>query len=246
LVDEGLVILEMPYMQVDAEGTVTENVSDILYYTLVNPSMTRLNAELAPFQQIDAKRKPIAEAMADLGLTDPESQAVFSSAFMGDQEMFLYQPNYGLAPVRSAAVMIGANQMTELFMPYSSFRVSLANDKVESLTGSLKGGQVTADPLKVELVNASGDLFTNFFNSEFVVRLAYRGQASLNELKVMHSIDGEAWSVLPLGTVLMHQPASDYQPGYVVLRTSELGYLAVADDKGPVMASCLEPDSCGL
>ncbi|MCG8428403.1 MAG: hypothetical protein MI754_13695, partial [Chromatiales bacterium] len=30
LVDEGLVILEMPYMQVDAEGTVTENVSDIL------------------------------------------------------------------------------------------------------------------------------------------------------------------------------------------------------------------------
>lgn len=45
LVDEGVVILDYPYMKVTDDGTVVENVDDILYYTGQNPSLSRLQSE---------------------------------------------------------------------------------------------------------------------------------------------------------------------------------------------------------
>lgn len=45
LVDEGIVVLDYPYMKLADDGTVTENVSDILYYSGINPSLSRLNLQ---------------------------------------------------------------------------------------------------------------------------------------------------------------------------------------------------------
>jgi hypothetical protein len=45
LVDEGLIILDYPYMKITDTGTVVENVDDILYYTGKNPSLSRLQAQ---------------------------------------------------------------------------------------------------------------------------------------------------------------------------------------------------------
>ncbi len=45
LVDDGIVILDYPYMKIMDNGTVVENVDDILYYTGKNPSLSRLQAQ---------------------------------------------------------------------------------------------------------------------------------------------------------------------------------------------------------
>ncbi len=45
LIDEGIVILDYPYMKAKADGTIVENVDDILYYTGQNPSLSRLQAQ---------------------------------------------------------------------------------------------------------------------------------------------------------------------------------------------------------
>ncbi len=45
LVDEGIIQLDYPYMQVSDQGEVTANVSDILYYSGINPSLSRLNLQ---------------------------------------------------------------------------------------------------------------------------------------------------------------------------------------------------------
>lgn len=45
LVDDGIVVLDYPYMKISADGTVTENVDDILYYSGQNPSLSRLDEQ---------------------------------------------------------------------------------------------------------------------------------------------------------------------------------------------------------
>lgn len=45
LVDDGIVVLDYPYMKVDTDGKVTANVADILYYSGINPSLSRLDMQ---------------------------------------------------------------------------------------------------------------------------------------------------------------------------------------------------------
>ncbi|HHH39830.1 MAG TPA: cytochrome C, partial [Sedimenticola sp.] len=130
LVDEGLVVLDLPYMKVDDKGRVTENVSDILYHSLVNPSMTRLNAEIAVTQRGTAVKKSLREGLGQLGIRDRKGIEAVTNAIPGADAMYLYQPNYGVAPVRSAAVLTGADFLSDLFMPYASFRITLAQERI--------------------------------------------------------------------------------------------------------------------
>ena len=45
LIDDGIVILDYPYMKAKSDGTIVENVDDILYYTGQNPSLSRLQSQ---------------------------------------------------------------------------------------------------------------------------------------------------------------------------------------------------------
>ncbi|HHH39195.1 MAG TPA: hypothetical protein ENK50_06450 [Sedimenticola sp.] len=105
---------------------------------------------------------------------------------------------------------------------------------------------MTADPVRIEVLNNAGDALNGRVDTEFLVRLVYRGKLAARKLQALQSDDGERWNALPEGSVVFSQPADRDDPGQVVIRTRKLGYLTVVDKKGPVIASCMEPDACGL
>jgi len=72
LISEGIVELDKDYMKADSEGVITINVSDILYSTRINPSLSILNADIASEMTGMVNKVSIAEAASLAGISDPE------------------------------------------------------------------------------------------------------------------------------------------------------------------------------
>ncbi len=318
LVDEGIVVLDLPYMKINDEGVVTENVEDILYYTLVNPSMTRLNNETASFQHGKATKMKMDRALEMAGLKKGHQKLL--AAELEGLDTFIFKPNYGVDPVRRVSIMIKSDPVLEMIMPYTSFEVSLpekarnrvntasaksgetagADDKKksDSASGMLtainilgggfdlpatinttapkkeptktgsdrvavtdstapdpktaaqsvlgKGAKLASDLLSVEAINAEGDVIDHLLDIEMLVKLPYRGGSKrLANLQILYSENGLTWENLGSDPILAVSPANEDGAGYVVLATTELGYFAIADNKGSIIASCTLPESCG-
>ena len=89
-------------------------------------------------------------------------------------------------------------------------------------------------------------MVSKLFGTEMILVLPYRGaMTNPGDLQLLQSSDGEFWNSLGSSQVMLVQPARGDVPGYAVIRTSELGHLALADNRGAVIASCDSPESCG-
>lgn len=246
LVEDGLVVLDMPYMQVDELGNVTESVEDILYYSLVNPSMTRLNNEIAPSQRGIAQRLTTVEAINRAGTKGESHRDVLLSELEGD-DTFIFKPNYGVAAIRGVSIMVPSEFMTDMIMPYTSFRVSKAEEGVEAAQDAAnKGSKLASDILTMEFINTEGDVINELLAVDMLVILPYRGRHdTIDQLQILYSANGESWDNLGSSEILAVQPVQDEMTGYVVIRTTELGHFAIADPNGTVIATCTLPENCG-
>ena len=248
MVEDGLVILDLPYMKVDEEGNVTESVEDILYYTLVNPSMTRLNNEIAPAQRGQARRVTAIQAVNAAGIRAEKHRQLVMDA-LGGEDTYIFRPNYGVAPIRGVSILTPSDFVLDMIMPYTSFRVSLVEDA--GMTKAAKsaannGGKLASDLVVLEMINAEGDIISNLLDVEMLVVLPYRGGMNTPEkLQLLASVDGTTWDNLGSDDILAVKPARDGLAGYVIVRTTEMGYFAIADHKGAIVPSCVLPESCG-
>jgi len=248
MVEDGLVILDLPYMKVDEEGNVTETVEDILYYTLVNPSMTRLNNEIAPSQRGQARRVTAIKAMNTAGIWNEKHRKLVMNE-LGGEDSYIFRPNYGVAPIRNISVITASDFVLDMIMPYTNFRASLVEDAaVADAAGKAadKKTRLASDVLAVEVINNEGDVISNLLDVDMLVVLPYRGGMNApGKLQLLASVDGKAWDNLGSGDILAVKPAHDGLAGYVIVRATNMGYFAIADAKGAIVASCALPESCG-
>jgi len=97
LVAEGIVELEFPYMQVMEDGTVRETVADILYYSKIDPSMSRLRSERAVAVGGALRALPAARVRDLLGWENAPAESA---------TLWIYRPRYGDAALRASAVAL--------------------------------------------------------------------------------------------------------------------------------------------
>ena len=88
LVDEGIVVLDLKYMKVDADGKVTENVSDILYDTKVDPFMTLLRNSSAPEVVGSYTAKTTEDAFKIMGVDEADKAKL--TAILSDNSYMFY------------------------------------------------------------------------------------------------------------------------------------------------------------
>jgi hypothetical protein len=249
LVSEGIVELDKDYMKAnaDADGSavISINVSDILYSTRLNPSLSVLNADIASVMSGMVNRNSLAEAVSLAGISKPEHVDIIAQQ-SGD-ELFVFSPIYGDPSIRKVALMPMVNSQTELVFPTYMFRIALAdNDAVNAAANSGFGG-LNAPVFALQATDTNGDDVSNFGNANVLVKLPYTGsETSVEKIRLITSTDGKTWSSVDAASILLLNPQTDSEDGYLVFNTSHFSYYTVtAADETNTSATDVEASSSG-
>ena len=230
LVDEGLVIFDYPYMVADASGMVTENVSDILYASRINPSMSILNAAIADVESGVFKRMSAAAAITAADITD---STLAATLFPGG-DVFNYKTQYGSSAIRAVSLMLEGNGQTELVVPGYRAQIALSNlDVLATITDADLGGLVS-DAYSLQVTDSNSNQVTNFSTNRLLVKMPYAGSnTNVDEVKVIFSTDGTSWTEMNSDDIVLLQAHSDVagaeSVGMVVFWTDHLSDYAVVD-----------------
>ncbi len=142
LVAEGHYILDMPYMRIQENGDIIENVDDILYDTKIDPFMSVLKNSSASEVVGEFRRIERASLLAAAG---PELGALMSPD-LPSKDAFFFQINKGDFTLRRMAAAIDANTVNNILFP--GFRGALgflkgAEDAAQGVLDARSWGQVT-------------------------------------------------------------------------------------------------------
>jgi len=246
LISDGIVELDKDYMKANAgaDGVVISiNVSDILYSTRINPSLSILNADIASEMTGTVKRYSLAEAVDLAGITKQEHIDVLYKQ-SGD-ELFVFAPVYGDPAIRKVALMPMVNNSSVLVFPTYQFRIALAdNDAVNAAANSGFGG-LNAPVLSLHATDSDGAEVSNFGNANILVKLPYTGsETDVDKIKLITSADGQQWTNVDAANILILNPRTDSEDGYLVFNTSHFSYYTVtAADETNTAASDAEASS---
>ena len=229
LVEEGMIVFNMPYMKMDAAtGLVTENTSDILSYSIVDPSMTALKSATADIATCAMQMMTISDALMAADVADNDAQllqSLFSVA-----SVYLYQPSYGDPVLREIAMIVESNQQTDLLFPGYTMRLAIADaDIAANAAGAGMGGMVSG-VFSLEAIDPTGALVSSFNGEQVLVKLPYNGSnTNPEEIKVITSSDGTAWTTLASDMIKIIRPQTASASGYVVFLTDHFSNYALAD-----------------
>ncbi|MDH3973063.1 MAG: cytochrome C [Deltaproteobacteria bacterium] len=234
LVDEGIVLFDLPYMKVDEAGKVTENVSDVLYASKINPSMTRFNAEIATAAELEAREIGDAEAFGTSGIYNMDEVSALKASYLTVTDVFLFKPNYGDEAVRKIAIIaeqFNDGGLSDFIFSSARMEIAISDETISNSASDAGFGGLLAEVYSIDLLNSQGDDITTFNNEYIVIKLPYRGtNTNKEEVKILTSADGSTWSAIDSSQIVAIQPASELDgPGYVLFATNHLSYYTVAD-----------------
>ena len=233
LVDEGIIVFDLPYMQMDETGKVTESVADILYVTKIDPSMTALRSATAPVAAGVLKRMSLADGLDAAGLDSSNDNV--TTHFTSD-EIYLYKANYGNSAVRAVALIPEVNGQTELVFPSYRMQVALADNHVASAAENAELGELSSRVFSLEAIDKNSHEVTRFSGSRVMVKLPYEGTATnINEIKVIFSNTGSTtWQAINNDDIVIVQPHSDEEgvesEGYVAFLTDHFSHYAIVNN----------------
>lgn len=229
LLDEGLVILDMPYMKADEAGEVTVNVADILYHTLIDPSMTVLRSARARQVSGLMQRKPAASVIDD-GIVASAEDAQKLQDLFGNREIFVYQPNYGDTALRSTALLAEINGQSGLLYPSYRFEVALsAGDHIRQLENAGQGALVSP-VISLQARDRGSQAVTRFDSARLLVKLPYHGSSDdLQRLRVLTSSAADPWTPIDSANIVTVQAQTATTDGYVMFWTEHFSEFAVTD-----------------
>ena len=226
LVEEGVVVLDLPYMKIDEAGVVSENVADILYASKIDPSMTILKAATATVVSGELKRLSIDEGLARAGF-DQATQEALADLF-GSGELYLFTPAYGDPELAGVALMPEANPVTELTFPSYKMEVAIAAEAVAD--SAARQGQLQSPVYLLQARDSSGAEVENFSGGRVLVKLPYRGSAEGVEVDVIYSRDaGQSWQPVAAEDVVALVGASAESDGYVAFWVDHFSDYAVVE-----------------
>jgi len=229
LVDEGIVVLDLEYFKLENDGSVVENVSDILFATKVDPHMTVAKASSATVAEGEYQRVEAEKALDMTGIIDTTIRATIL-AELGHGEVFLYNPHQGDATIVATAIIARSAGTMELLLP--SYRVGT---EVLSGTSASSGnldraglGAVSSKIVSLTTQDVNKQDVTQFPGDVFV-KIPYTGSAtSINDIQVASSQDGSIWSFFD-GQIIALNPHTELSDGYVIFATSHFTEFAIVD-----------------
>ncbi len=229
LLDEGLVILDMPYMKADAAGEVTVNVADILYQTLIDPSMTVLRSARAR-QVSGLMQRKLAVSVIDDGIVANTADAQKLQDLFGNREIFVYRPNYGDASLRNTALLAEINGQSSLLYPSYRFEIALAADSRIQQLESAGQGALVSPLISLQARDHDSQAVTRFDSARLMVKLPYNGSSDdLQRLRVVTSSAAVQWTPIDSADIVTVQPQTSTTDGYVVFWTEHFSDFAVTD-----------------
>jgi len=240
LVTDGIIVFDYPYMKMDAEtGVVTANVSDILAYSTVDPSMTALKSAVANAATAAAQSHTVTElidqAMASAGISNADDVTQLADQ-LRNTNAFLFQSRQGDFAIRDVIVISD----DEDFADYT-LQVSLADDNASANAAAAGLGDLVAgaEVFSLQFNKPSGEKQTSF-NSAVLVKLPYSGSSSdAAKINIITSTDGENWSLIDPADILIVRAQTDMEAGYIVFQTTHFSYYTtteVADSSSTIPA----------
>ncbi len=239
LVEEGIVELGMPYMKIDADGVVTENVSDILYATKINPSLSILNSAVLNTIALPPRLLTQTEALSEANIHDHEDMQMVKS-LLSTEKIFIFRSNYGSDEVRKVVILASADTYTRLLFPTYTAEISLADERIVKDLSNLGIGNVVGDVFSMRAFNASGEEISSFPGDGVVVKIPYRGTSiSKERIKIITSQDGTDWNLLDPERILSIRVGDNGTEGYVLFRTEHFSYYGIVDTSRYISGSDL-------
>ncbi len=238
LVDEGIVILDKPSMKLHDDGTVTQNMDDILYESKVNPSMSILNA---------ARANVIAGSMRSYGFDDAVTMAELGSYskeignHLFTPELYVFKPDSGDNALRRMAILMKLNSTNESVFATAQVQAILGdNNTIDNAVKSGNGGLVSS-VFNLQASYANGQKLTQLpAGGQMLVKLPFdHDNAERDKINLLASTDGKQWSVISSNNIVFVQPHTDVEAGYVLFWSDKFAYFTVANKTvaAPVVAS---------
>jgi len=237
LIREGVVELGMDYMKVDANGVVSINVADVLYSTRLNPSLSILNADIAPVMAGKVSEHGLTEAADLSGIKNAEHIQLLNQ--LAGDKLFVFTPGYGEAALRKVSLMPMVNSQTRLVFPTYQFKISMANNDVINRAAKSGFGSVNAPVFSLQASDTNGDEVSNFGNANVLVKLPYTGtETNVEKIKLITSTDGQQWTSIDPANIVLLNPQTSTEDGYLVFKTSHFSYYTITSaDESNVSAS---------
>ncbi len=235
LVTEGIITFDYPYMKMDATtGVVTANVSDILFDSMIDPSMSALRSASAKVATSIAKTYPslelIRQGITALGISNAGDVEQLADQFRnGNAHMF--QLKQGDESIRDVAVIAGDDDFAGYVLKVEVGDNSLVSKAAEGGNGNLSMG---AEVYSLKMIKQSGTELASF-STPVLVKLPYKGSSSsADQINVISSDDGETWNKIDSAYIQLIRPATDMADGYIVFKTMHFSYYTTTDAEASV------------
>ncbi|MDM8545288.1 hypothetical protein QUF61_02225 [Candidatus Venteria ishoeyi] len=241
LVDEGLVIFDKPYMQVDDSGVVTENIADILYDSKINPSMSILNAEQA---------RVMTGSMHKYALDNAANQAQLGaySSRLGEQiftpQAYVFKGDYGDDALRHLALLLEANSATDAIFSTAQIQASLASNEQFNRAQNAGFGGLISSVINLQAAYDNGQNMSQLTTGgQMLLKLPYYSDITdESKIKLIHSDNGNDWNDLNAKLVFV-QAQTDGETGFALFLTEHFGYFSVASQNASAQPVAVDTDS---
>ncbi|MGD9163979.1 MAG: hypothetical protein PVF13_04390 [Chromatiales bacterium] len=228
LIDEGIVEMAFPSMKADAQGVITENTADVLYYSAINPSLSRLGTAIAPVFAGYLRVVDTTTGLSEVGLGNDEVTQLLGMLSASDS-IYLFAPRYGEQMLRETAILAEKNNQADAVLPSYRFLVRMADHAV--IESAMQSASLSlAQVYKLEAKNGDGESVDQFPGTPLFIKLPWTG-SDLDALTVASSSDGAAWADLQADQIVVAKAATGDTDGYVIIRSNHLSFYAVAQAK---------------
>ncbi|MCP4990510.1 MAG: cytochrome C [Colwellia sp.] len=228
LVDDGIVILDLDYMKVNDDGTVTQNTSDVLYSTKVDPFMTVLRASSAKIAEGALTKVNKVTAIAQLKVSEQTTEMLTSH--FNTVELFQLTQKQGHKDLRAINLLVNGNATQ-----FADYRVEVHITEHASSAASKAGLGELKSPLYQITARDKQRRPVGGFQDAVLVKMPYQGeQTELDKVTVLHSAYGKTWSELSGDQLIAVMPATTDSQGYVVFETQHFSQFVIADKAAEV------------
>ena len=231
LVNDGYIVIDMPYTTVLPNGDMVQDVSDILFETKLDPFMTLLKNSSAK-ETIGTFNKVATSSV--LGSIDPNVSGLMKADLASDNS-YLYMVKNGDFSLRSMAALVGGNTLNDLLFPsYRGVLGKLGDDAISAAQGILNErgyGTLSSDVFYFEVRDSSTKHVASFNGAKMFVKVAYKGhKTDRNQINVVVA----NWSLssvraIPASEIVEVQPASGRDEGFIIFKMTEPGYFLASD-----------------
>ena len=222
LVTEGIVVLDMPFMKMDASGVVTENVADILYATKLDPSLTILKSATAAAVGGEIICSATSEVLAEADVSESDFkklQTALNDSYANGspscaklsgvtQAVFRFQSTYGNEAMRGVSLMSEINEQTG-WLANSRAEFSIASDGISRSANYAGLGGLVSDVFSLEIMDKNRKQISSF-TSPIWVKLPYKGaNTDKAQVSLISSSDGSTWAKVDVDKIVGLKGQSD-------------------------------------